>query len=92
MELPDGPDTTDRRADRVKLNLEALDGERSIRGWSQDELAKRADLTANTIYNAYRSGWTSLRTFVRISIALDPDNPELMRRRLIAYRPEEATA
>jgi transcriptional regulator with XRE-family HTH domain len=91
VRLPTSPDATDSRADRVEIDLQALDRERHVRGWSREQLARRADLTPNTVYSAYKSGSASLTTFVKMSAALDPGDPEAMRRLLIS-KPAEAGA
>lgn len=80
--LPDRLDTTDSRADRVEVDLDALTRDRRLRGWSKQDLAEAAGLKPSTISEIYRTGTATEPTWGKLLNAFDAAPPRDSARRL----------
>lgn len=80
--LPDSLDTTDSRAARVEVDLDALTRDRRLRGWSKQGLAEKAGLKPSTISEIYRTGTATEPTWNKLLDALDAHPPRESARRI----------
>ncbi len=60
---------------RVPVNLERLDQERALRGWTKGQLAEAMGVVPETIRELYRSGEATAQTFGKLTVALDANPP-----------------
>ena len=91
MELPNSPDATDSKRE-VEVDLQSLDRERRVRGWSKQDLAQRASLKPSTISEVYRTRSASIGTFAKIARAFEAHQPIEGADRLLAEVDTEAGA
>jgi transcriptional regulator with XRE-family HTH domain len=60
----------------VKVNLQAVDRERHLRGWSRADLARHMGVTFKTVWEIYRTGRATSRAFAKLAKAFE-DTPVL---------------
>lgn len=63
------------RATRRRVNLDALDRERFLRGWSKADLAERMGSCADTVSDIYRLGAATPAQFRRMASAFAEAEP-----------------
>lgn len=60
----------------VKVNLQSVDRERHLRGWSRADLARHMGVTFKTVWEIYRTGQATSRVFAKMAKAF-ADTPVL---------------
>jgi ribosome-binding protein aMBF1 (putative translation factor) len=68
---------------RVPVDLVWLDAERTARGWAKKTLALKMDVTPETISELYGRGWTSPKTYRKLTEALAANLPTSLDAHLI---------
>jgi transcriptional regulator with XRE-family HTH domain len=94
--LPDGTNRTENGGpvnspDRLPVDLERLDRERRLRGWTKLRLAEEMGVSQFTVNDIYSRGAAAPETFKKLTDALERSEPSELARSL-AGEPSEGAA